>query len=116
MFALCLCRGFRMFGKILEDGEGGHRENLLFAHEPHGLSAQLVGMVDGCHSRLRSVERSRLTRAMYRNPLAQTRRLLDRGPELGFCVLINSRQSARLNRAWTGLINLDEILALLQLL
>src|SRR5260370_20168280 len=109
MFALCLCRGFRMFGKILEDGEGGHRENLLFAHEPHGLSAQLVGMVDGCHSRLRSVERSRLTRAMYRNPLAQTRRLLDRGPELGFCVLINCLQSAPSNQFSPVLTNFDQI-------
>ncbi len=48
-------------GKILGDGKGGNGVDLPFAHQAHGLVAELVSMVDRGHPRLGGVQSARLT-------------------------------------------------------
>jgi len=50
-----------VIGEVIDDGEGGHREDAAFSHQPHGFVAQLIGMVDRRHAGARRIERARLT-------------------------------------------------------
>ncbi len=116
MFARALLWRRRVIGKVFEDGESRHREDLLFLHQAHGLVAQLIGMVNGNHSRLRGVERSRLAGGMHRDAFAHTRRFFDCCFQLRFGVLIHGREFSIPNRICPSLINLDKVGALFELL
>ena len=105
-----------MIGEIFEDGEGGHGENLLFAHQAHGLIAQLIGMVDRCDSRLRRIQRAWFAGGMHRDALARARGFLHRGRQFRFGVLIRRGKLAVAHGIRAGLVNLDEVRALLDLL
>ena len=59
-----------MLGKVFEDSESRHGEDLFFAHEPHGLVAELIGVIDGGHASLRRIERARFARGVDGNALA----------------------------------------------
>src|ERR1700680_3936686 len=92
MFARALLWGGCVIGKIFKDGESRHRENLLFLHQPHGLVAQLVGMVDQSHSRLCSEKRPWLSRGMHGYAPTHARRLFYGGFQLRLGVLIRRRE------------------------
>ena len=47
-----------MIGKVFGDGERRDGEDLFFAHDAHGLVAELVGVVDGYDAGARGVERA----------------------------------------------------------
>ena len=64
-------------GKILLDGKGRNGVDLPFAHQAHGLVAQLVSMVDRGHSGLGGVQGARLTFTMHGNACLQARSLGD---------------------------------------
>ncbi len=83
-----------MIGEVFGNGESRHGEDLFLAHQPHGLVAQLIGVIDGDHAGPRGIERARLAGGMHRNPLADARRLLNRGAKLGFGVLVRRRELA----------------------
>jgi len=55
------CRG--VLRKVVEDGEGWYRGNLLLAHQAHGFVAELCGVLDGSDAGLRCEERARLAMA-----------------------------------------------------
>jgi hypothetical protein len=89
------------------------RRRLFFTHDPHGLVAELVGVVNGNDTGLRCIECAGFASGMDRNALAGTRGFIDSGFEFGLGVLVNGGESAVANRIWAGLIDLDEIGALL---
>src|SRR5690349_24430646 len=62
-----------VLGKIFEDGECGHGEDVFLLHQPHRLFAQLVGVIDRSHARLSRIERSRFSGCMHGNMPAQSR-------------------------------------------
>ena len=105
-----------MFRKIFKNRKCRNREDPLFAHQPHRLIAQLIGVIDRRHSRLRCKQRSRLARRMYRHARPNSRRLLHRRAQLSLRVLIRRRELAILYHVRTSLINLGEVRALLILL
>src|SRR5579872_1166025 len=96
-----------MFREVFEDSKSWHGEDLLFAHEPHGLVAKLVGVIDGGHASLRRIERPRFSGSVNRNPFTGAGRFVDSGSEFGFCVLINRSEAAIANRVRAGFVNLD---------
>src|SRR5208282_3739278 len=98
------------------NGEGGHGVDLLFAHDAHGLRAELVGVIDGDDTGLDRVESSGLAGAMDAHALAHARRLLDGGFELGLGVLVGCGEFAIGHAVGAGLINLDKVRALFELL
>ena len=64
-----------MIGEVIDDGEGGHREDAAFPHQPHGFVAQLVGVIDGCHAGARRLQRAGLAGGVHGHLLAPPRRL-----------------------------------------
>src|ERR1035441_8298573 len=105
-----------MVGEVLGDGEGGHGVDLLFAHDAHGLRAELVGVIDGGDTGQDRVKSSGFAGAMNAHTLAHTRRFLDGGLKLGLGVLVGRGEFAIGQAVAAGLINLDEVRALLELL
>jgi hypothetical protein len=83
-----------VLGEVFEDGEGGHGEDLFLAHQPHGLVAELVGVIDGSHSGARGVERARLSGGVHGHALAHARGLFHGGAQFGFGVLIRRGEFA----------------------
>src|ERR1039458_615302 len=116
--ALMLDNGGRvgMGSKVLGDGKGGYGVDLLLAHDAHGFGAELVGVIDGGDARLGRVESSGLPGAMDAHALAHARRFLDGGFELGLGVLVGRGELTIGEVVGTGLINLDKVCALLELL
>src|SRR5579862_3594088 len=109
MFARALLWSGRVLGKIFEDGEGWHGKNLLVFHEPHGLIAQLVGMVYRSHSCLRGEKRPRLSSGMHCDAPSQACCFFDGGFQLRLGVLIRSREFSVSNGILPSLINFDEV-------
>ena len=105
-----------MIGEVFEDGEGGDGENLFLPHQPHGLVAQLIGVIDGNDTRLRGIERSRLSRGVNGDVLAESRGFFDGGFQLRLRVLIRSGEFPVFHRVCAGLVNLDEVRAFFELL
>ena len=104
-----------MLGEVLEDGEGGHGGDVLFAHQAHGLVAELGGVVDGGNAGLRGVERARLAHGVDADRRAQAVGLFDRGGQLRLGVLVGRVQDAVDHAVGPGLVNLDEVGAFLVL-
>ena len=102
--------------KIFEDREGWNGENVFLFHQPHGLFAELVGVIDGSDSGLRSEKCSGLSGGMHGDASAQPRRFFDSGFELRLGVLVRSCEFSIVQRVGSGLINLDEVRAFLELL
>src|ERR1700733_13260983 len=65
MFSRGLSRRGRVAGEVVKNREGRHCEDLLLAHQPHGLVAELVRMIDGYHASPRRECSSRLSRRMH---------------------------------------------------
>src|SRR5208282_2811006 len=82
-----------MVGEVLGNGEGGHGVDLLFAHDAHALRAELVGVIDGDDTGLDRVESSGLAGAM-----------------------VGCGEFAIGHAVGAGLINLDKVRALFELL
>src|SRR5271154_6272200 len=94
--------------KILGDGKRRHSIDLLFAHDAHGLGAELIGMIDGGDTSMSRIESSGLAGAMNAHARSHARRLLSRGFELGLRVLVGSAEFAIGNLVFAGFIDLDE--------
>ena len=107
---------FGVLGEVLHDGKGGNGEDLLFAHEFHGLRCEIVGMVDAGDSGFRGVGRAWFAGAMHADEGASAVGLADSGGELRFVVLIGHRESVADEVVRSGLVHLGEVRALLALL
>src|ERR1700683_3483516 len=84
-----LLRCVRMFREIFENGKSWNSEYLLFPHDPHGLVAQLVGMVDRNDPSLRRIKRARFAGRMNGDVLTRARGFVDRDLKFSLCVLVN---------------------------
>ncbi len=105
-----------MLGEVLDDGERRNGEDLLLAHEAHGLVGELEGVIDGDDAGARGVERARFAGGVNCHVLAHARGFLDRGGQLGFGVLVGRGEFAVADGVAAGFVDLDEIGALLELL
>ncbi len=109
-----LGRGF-VIGRVFGDGKSWDGRNLLFAHQPHGFVAELVGVIDRSHTRLRGIQRSGFTDGVHGNLSPLARGLAHGRLKLGFRILIRRMELAVAHRVRPGLIDLDEVRAFLEL-
>ena len=65
--------GCGVVGEVFGNGKGGDGEDLFLAHDAHGLVAQLIGMVDGCHAGASGVECSGFAGGMDGDAIAGAR-------------------------------------------
>ena len=105
-----------MIGEIFEDGESGHGEDLLLAHDAHGFVAELVGVVDGGDAGACGIERAGLSGGVDRDALADARGFVDAAVEFGFGVLIGRGKFAIDDGVRAGFVDLDEVRAFFELL
>jgi hypothetical protein len=89
---------------------------LLFAHQPHGFIAELIGVIDGSYTGLRGVKGARLARGVNGDALSDARSFSDGSAEFGLGVLIGCRELPVLKTVFAGFVDLDEIGALFDLL
>ena len=75
-----------MLCKVFEDGECGHGEDLLFLHQPHGLVAELIGVVDGNDAGLRRKKGSGLSSGVDRDVSVRVARPLSPPPPVAASV------------------------------
>ena len=106
---------YGMIGKIFGNGKSGDSEDLFFAHDAHGLVAQLIGVVDGCHPSASGVQCSGFAGGMDGDAVPGARGLADGGAEFVFRVLEGSGEVTACDRVSAGLVNFDEIRAFLEL-
>ena len=83
-----------VIGKVLGNRERRHGEDLFFTHQPHGLVAELVGMIDGNNAGPCGIQRARLPGGMDSDALAGARSLLYGSAEFGFSILVRRRKVA----------------------
>ena len=76
------------------DGKSGDGEDLFFAHDAHGLVAELKGVVDGFDAGASGVKRSGFAGGVDRHAISGARGLVDGGSEFVLGVLIGSREAA----------------------
>jgi len=103
-------------GEVLGNGEGGDGVDLFVMHEAHGFRAELVGVVDGSDSGLGGVESAGLSGGVDSDAGAATGGLGDGGFEFGAGVLVGSGEGAVDEAVGSGLVDLDEVSAFLELL
>ena len=107
---------FSVLREVVEDGEGGDGGDLFFAHEAHGLVAELRGVVDGGDAGLRGVERAGLAHGVDADGDAEAMSFSNGGGELLRSVLVGRVEDAVNHLVGAGLVDLDEAGALLVLL
>src|SRR5215469_15324779 len=98
-----------MLSKVFLDSEGGHGGDLLFAHQPHGFIAELIGMVDRGYTRPNGIEGARLAGGVNGNAFADTPSFSDGDAEFGFGVLVWGRELPLLKRVCASFVDFDEI-------
>ena len=104
-----------MVGEVFGDRERGNGEDFFFAHQAHGLVAELIGVIDGFDSGAGGVERAGFSGSVDRDPIAGARGFVDRGGELLLGILVRRDELTVDGGVRAGFVNFDEVGAFLEL-